>query len=127
MQNLNLSSTRMSVVGATKIAEALLVNTTLKNLNMSHLSLLESDGVKAIADCIKKNFTLQSLDVSSCNIKLSAANMFAEIIRKNNGLYSLNLSENAHDDPLKFNIYTCIKSARAILKSFPLVYCIKSS
>ena len=71
---------------------------------MSYHSLLESDEVKAIANCLKKNFTLQSLDASSCNIKLSAANMFAGVIRKNNGLYSLNLSENAHDNYLKFNM-----------------------
>jgi len=79
--------------GASAVAEALKVNSTLR-----WLVLLENDigseGASAIACALKGNSTLQRLDLGANNVGDKGASALSEALRMNSTLETLHLSRN---------------------------------
>ena len=94
--DLNISQCQVSIEGAKVIAEAILVNTTLQKLDISHNNLSD-DGVINISECLKSNRT-QDLDLSVNRITNRGAIRIAEAICVNTTLQRLSISHNNISD-----------------------------
>ncbi|CAF4272632.1 unnamed protein product, partial [Rotaria magnacalcarata] len=66
----------------------------IKNLNLSH-NQLDEEGGKYLAEWLVDNHVLLNLDISWCSIRLLGAKALAKAIGDNNKLVSLNLSSNS--------------------------------
>ena len=79
--------------GAKLIAEAIKVNKTLQELDISHNNISD-DGAAAISDALKSNNLLQILNMSSNNINDKGAIKVAEAIQVNKTLQELYIRSN---------------------------------
>ena len=83
--------------GAIKVAEAIKMNKTLQELDISYNNISD-DGAADISDALKSNNSLQILKMSSNNITVSGAIKIAEAIRVNKTLQELNIRKNNISD-----------------------------
>ena len=97
LTNLNLSYNFISDAGATSIAEAIKVNKTLTKLNLCE-NYISNVGVTSIADALKVNKTLTDLDLSRNCFEDAGARSIAEAIKVNKTLTYLYLSESGISD-----------------------------
>ena len=105
---LNLKFNGIGMLGAKKIAQALMDNTTsnLKKLDISHNPICD-DGAIAFGNCLKTNNTLVKLDLSFIDITIKPMTIFAEAIQINKGLHTLKLNQIGsiiYDDVSIFNM-----------------------
>lgn len=70
------------------IADVLKTNTTLRSLDISH-NQLGHDGVRWISEALKENSTLQSLDMYSLTLGLRDITLLIEALRENTSLVDL--------------------------------------
>ena len=89
---LNLSNCGIGEV-ADKLAEAIKVNTILKNLDISCNTIYPS-GIEAISGCLETNKALTKLNVSENSIGDSGATCLVEFIQVNTTLLELDVSKN---------------------------------
>ena len=89
---LNLSNCGIGEV-ADKLAEAIKVNTILKNLDISCNTIYPS-GIEAISGCLETNKALTKLNVSENSIGDSGATSLAKFIQVNTTLLELDVSKN---------------------------------
>jgi len=87
---LDLSYNYFGNLGAASIAEALKVNSTLKSLNLGS-NWIEDSGAASIAEALKVNSTLLSLSLHYNAIKDSGAASIAEALKVNSSLTHLYL------------------------------------
>ncbi|CAH3150376.1 unnamed protein product, partial [Pocillopora meandrina] len=109
LTNLNLSGNGISDAGATCIAEAMKVNKTLTNLNLSG----NDAGAICIAEALKVDKTLTNLYLSGNGISAAGATCIAEAMKVNKTLTNLNLSGNGISDAGA----TCIAEAMKVNKT----------
>jgi hypothetical protein len=76
------------------LAEALKTNSTLTTLNL-YKSSIGSDGAKALAEALKTNSTLTTLDLQRSSIGDDGAKALAEALKTNSTLTTLDLSWNS--------------------------------
>ncbi|CAF1559186.1 unnamed protein product, partial [Didymodactylos carnosus] len=79
--------------GATSIADALKVNKTLRQLDVSHNNI-SNEGATSIADALKINTTLTWMSISNNNISNEGATSIAHALKINTTLSSLGISNN---------------------------------
>ncbi|KAF9551518.1 hypothetical protein EC957_008187 [Mortierella hygrophila] len=101
-----LKKSRMSCELASKLigerefgilAEVLKTNSTLTTLNLKYNSI-GSDGAKAMAEVLKTNSTLTTLDLSNNSIGDDGAKAMAEALKTNSTLTTLDLFNNSIGD-----------------------------
>ena len=78
--------------GATVIAEALKINSTLEELMLAN-NQIGDDGATAIAEALKINKALHQLDLCNNDIYVEGATAIADALRINATLRSLSLSD----------------------------------
>ena len=83
--------------GAIKIAEAIKVNKTLQELDISY-NCISDNGAAAISDSLKTNNSLQILNISYNQITSKGAIKIAEAIKMNKALRQLDISSNNISD-----------------------------
>ena len=81
--------------GAIAIAEALKVNTTLKEINLSHTYAITDEGVIVIAEALMVNKTLERINLQESRITDRGATVIAEALKVNKTLKEINLSANS--------------------------------
>ena len=79
--------------GAKALAEALKVNTTVKELFLQ-LCGIGDDGAAAFAEALRSNTSLTELHLGGCNIGDDGAAALAEALRSNTSVTRLNLQRN---------------------------------
>ncbi|XP_065897457.1 uncharacterized protein [Dysidea avara] len=94
---LDLSYNNISYDGVAAVAEWLKNNYTLQSLNMSH-NKISVEGASKIAEAIQVNKTLQKLDISECGIPDNGALVISNSLKKNNILCIQGLRM-AHNEP----------------------------
>merc|ERR1712167_461891 len=67
VEELNLTSNKISAEGAKALAQALKVNTVLQGLNLDS-NTISDEGSKALAEALKVNTALQKLDLGDNKI-----------------------------------------------------------
>ena len=90
LQNLDISNNNISDAGAAAISDSLKRNSSLVKLNMSKNNIT-SEGAKKISEAIQVNTTLQNLDISSNNISDAGAAAISDSL---SSLTKLNMSKN---------------------------------
>ena len=93
LRELNLSKNFISDEGGKALAEALKINTTLTKLNLSKNSI-GNQGASAIAEALKTNTTLTTLDFSWNYIDIKGAKKLVEAMKINTTLTTLYLKGN---------------------------------
>jgi Ran GTPase-activating protein (RanGAP) involved in mRNA processing and transport len=76
---------------AQALADALKENHSLQSLNLSGVRL-DADGMQALADALKENHSLQSLNLSGVRLDADGMQALADAMKENHSLQSLNLS-----------------------------------
>ena len=94
---------RITSEGAFKFAEAIKVNKTLQELDISSNNISDN-GAAAISDALKSNNSLQILNMSFNNITSEGAKVIAEAIKVNRTLHTLDLYEHDINDAVSFNM-----------------------
>jgi Leucine Rich repeat len=89
-----LEYTRLDEVALKALAEALKQNTTVHSLNLEG-SVIGNEGAKELAETLKLNSTLKSLNLRHNSIGENGAIMLAVALSQNSGITSLNLSDNS--------------------------------
>ena len=92
---LDISWNKIDYEGATALAEALKVNTTLTTLNISYNNI-DDEGATALAAALGKdgNKTLTTLNITYNNIGDEGATALAEALKENKTLTTLDISGN---------------------------------
>ena len=90
---LRLKSCSLGEGGGRALAETLRLNSTLKSLNLSENDLGEGGG-RALAETLRLNSTLTSLDLGGNGLGEGAGRAMAEALRLNSTLTSLDLCFN---------------------------------
>ncbi|KAI9325425.1 hypothetical protein DFJ73DRAFT_767680 [Zopfochytrium polystomum] len=84
---------KFTYVGAQVIAEALRADSTLQSINLSH-NHIGQEGAKALADALIVNNSLQSIVLSGNHIGQEGAKALADALRVNSSLQSIDLHWN---------------------------------
>ena len=136
LQILDLRHNRIGEKGATALAEALKFNSTLQTLNLAHNAIV-NEGVLALAEALKVNSTLQTLNLSYNklrnmdtwahqvwkansvlpgfeNYRVDRATAFAEALKTNSTLLTLELCENRVGDEGAIVIAEALKMNRTL-------------
>ncbi|KAG0241831.1 hypothetical protein BGX31_000845 [Mortierella sp. GBA43] len=82
-----------SVVGMKSLAEVLMNNKSLREINLSY-NLLSSEGVEELMKGVAANSTLESLILTNCGISTQGAISVAEILPSATGLQNMGLTSN---------------------------------
>ena len=133
LTNLNLANNKMVESDAKTLADGLSTNRVLTSLNISGNDLFYDDprnqAGKALSDMLKKNKTLQYLDISNCIIIESAsldtsnsdyatgiyfAEAFADCLLTNDTLTHLNIRANRMDDAGARALAGCLRANDAL-------------
>ena len=93
LTNLNLSKNVFDNSDAASLSDAIKVNTALCNLDLSR-NKIGASGAGSLSDAIKVNTVLTNLDLSNNNIGDSGAGSLSDAIKVNTALTNLNLSGN---------------------------------
>ena len=93
----NLCRCQVSNEGIKVFVQAVEVNTTLQNLDISY-NAISDDGVLFISNCLKINHTLRKLNVSGNDIGDEGIMKFSDAICVNKTLKDLNMSRNRITD-----------------------------
>lgn len=116
---LDMGGNHLGDAGARVISDALLVNQTLRELQLCNVSLADfcdiarmlsiNKGLKSLdlssnrvghagfivfAEALKANDTLETLDVCGCDLNANCASAFRDLLESNKALTELNVSEN---------------------------------
>jgi hypothetical protein len=80
----------LGIDGVKALADALKVNSTITSINLSYNNV-DVDGAKALADALKVNSTITSIDLSDNNVGDDGAKALADAIKVNSTITSINL------------------------------------
>ena len=116
LTNLDLSVNDVGDAGATCIAEAIKVNKTLTNLDLQS-NVISAAGATCIAEAIKVNKTLTNLDLLSNVISAAGATCIAEAIKVNETLANLDLRSNVISSAAATYIAEAFKVTKPLLKT----------
>ena len=94
LRRLDLLLSGITFVGAKYLSNMLMVNNSLTSLDISLNPAIGDKGVAHLAESLKKNRTLETLDIGSCNITDTGAASLTNALRTNNSLNKLYLSGN---------------------------------
>jgi arsenate reductase-like glutaredoxin family protein len=103
LEELDLSSIKINLQGATALSTMLAVNTTLTRLHLQSANTygtagIEDGGVEALSEALKKNTTLEELDLSNVRISTQAATALSAMLAVNTTLTRLHLQSANIDD-----------------------------
>jgi hypothetical protein len=87
--SLNIKCMNIGIRGAVSISESLKVNSSLTHLSLSHWC-----NAHAIADVLKENTRLTSINLANNNIKVKGAIAIADALKENTSLTSIDLRGN---------------------------------
>ena len=87
----------IQAAGALSLADALKVNTTLTSIDLSGNNI-QAAGALSLADALKVNTTLTSIDLRDNNIQAAGALSLAEALKVNTTLTSIDLGSNNIED-----------------------------
>ena len=93
LKNLDISGNNISDAGAAAISDSLTSNSSLAKLNISSNNIT-SEGAKKIAQAIQVNTILKKLDISSNNISDAGVAAISDSLKRNSSLAKLNMSRN---------------------------------
>jgi len=103
-ESIDLSGKRLEVGSAVIIASLIGSNSVTKSLSLSKNQLCgvnqvgygtyTAEGITQVAEALKVNKTLQSIDVSWNNFRAEGAKIFAEMLKINTTLQSVDLRDN---------------------------------
>ena len=91
LQKLIMQRNKISIKGANKIAEVMLMNATLQTLDISGCDISDKK-VAVVCDNLVENTTLQVLDMSLNKITIKGAKKIAKLIQLNKTLQKLSIS-----------------------------------
>lgn len=94
LQSLDLSWNRIDSIGAITIAETLTVNRTIRILNLAMNPSIHESGGKRLASCLAMNNVIEELSLNQCNIGYESCFIFAQVLRKQSSIKTLDLSSN---------------------------------
>jgi len=92
--NIHLVERGMTAHDATAVAEILKSNTSVTKVNLNGNKEIGDEGAKALAEALKVNTTLKELYLYGCGIGDGGAAALAEALRSNTSLTELGLSGN---------------------------------
>lgn len=95
------------------VAEVLKFNETLTSIDLSN-NEIEEDRAKLIAEALKVNETLTSIDLSDNEIGEEGAKLIAEVLKENETLVSIDLSDNAIGEASVKTIVEALKINKTI-------------
>ena len=110
---LNLSKNNIGPNGIIAIAKAIQVNTLLQKFNISECQVAD-DEAAAIGDSLKCNHSLQELNLSQNNITSDGAKKIAEAIQVNKTLQKLDISYNRISDDGAASISDSLKTNKSL-------------
>ncbi len=114
LQVLNLArNPEIGDQGAMHLAEGLKINCALETLNLSDCGIT-SEGVNNIAQALTVNKTLQNLDVEGNNITDDGVVRLAKVLKANVSLTNLNLADCGMTDKSLSVLGTCLAENRSI-------------
>ena len=113
LKALNLSQNLITSQGATRVAEAVILNATLLKLDIS-CNRLSDEGVAAISDCLKINTMIQELNISSNEITNVGAAKIAEALQLNASLTKLDISSNTLSIKGASAISNCLQNNKTL-------------
>jgi hypothetical protein len=79
--------------GASALADALKVNTSVKTINLG-CNRIGNEGAAALADALKENMSLTTIDLASNGIGDQGASVLADALTVNTSVTSINLDSN---------------------------------
>ena len=79
------------------MAEALMVNTKLENMNL-RTNRIGDEGVQSLCAALKVNITLRCINLSECHVSKVGAKFLADALRENASLVAITLNNNKIDD-----------------------------
>jgi hypothetical protein len=94
IQSLDLSWNRIDSHASIDIADALLVNRSLRIVNLSMNPTIHEAGGKRIASALAINNSIQELHLNQCNIGYGTCFILAQVLRKQSTIKLLDLSSN---------------------------------
>jgi Leucine-rich repeat (LRR) protein len=94
LERLSLASTALNATAAAAVAAALSMNLSLKHLSLEGNHLIGAEGARALAEALKVNAVLASLDLRGCSVGDSGAEYIAGALAVNGALEKLNLASN---------------------------------
>lgn len=83
---------RRNKMDSSAVADALMVNRSLKVLRMSYCQIGD-EGAKVIAEALKWNYALVDVDISNNNIEMEGAKAFSDVLKVNQNMTALNLAQ----------------------------------
>ena len=113
LKELILSENCISDTGVSSFAEAIKLNQTLTQLHFSGMDISDA-GVASLAEAIKVNKTLSSLSVNTHSVGDAGATSIAEAIKVNNTLSELDLGNNHIGDAGVANLAEALKVNKAL-------------
>jgi len=99
---LNIERCDISFEGAQFIAEALEVNKTLRNLNLSW-NLFGPDSCYVLAEALKKNRSLDLIEIYYCDVDNEGAQYFYDALSVNRKI-NINLADNLISQDFEYKI-----------------------
>jgi hypothetical protein len=91
-----ISAYTLGIDGAKALADALKVNSTITSINLSNNNV-GVDGAKALAAALKVNSTITSINLSNNNVGVDGAKALADALKDNSTITSISLSYNNVD------------------------------
>jgi Ran GTPase-activating protein (RanGAP) involved in mRNA processing and transport len=98
LECIELSGNKMKVRAITALGKMLGKNRWLKKLDLEFNDLTDGNrdcsGIKVLADYLKKNITLISLNLNSCGLNEECSSMLANMMKYNDTLINLDVEGN---------------------------------
>jgi hypothetical protein len=87
----------LGIDGVKALADALKVNSTITSIDLSYNNVGD-DGAKALADVLKVNSTTTSIDLSYNNVDVAGAKALADALKVNSAITTIDLTYNSVGD-----------------------------
>ena len=113
LQQLNMSNKKLRMNFVLKLADLMKYNTTIRSLNISHNNFAGA-GADAFAQCLRRNETLQSLNIAGNKIGVNGASAIASALSHNTTLRKLDASRNDFSDSGAMVFGKCLKQNSTI-------------
>ena len=98
IKNLDLSKNSISYIGAAELKKVLSINNTLEVLNVAANKLDDMLGNQPIIEALSVNSTLKEIDLTECNLNEKTLINLFEILKKNSSLKILKLNQNEFNE-----------------------------
>ncbi|XP_065919173.1 protein NLRC3-like [Dysidea avara] len=113
LKELNMIENNINSEGGKKLAEALKVNKSLEKLDISS-NRISDDGAVDMGDCLKNNNSLKELNIRCNNINSEGGKKLAEALKVNKSLEKLDISSNRISDDGGVDMGDCLKNNNSL-------------